>query len=67
MSGTSKHYAYQKYKHFIRSIYAEDVVNKEFNDQHHLAIKVKYFLSQVAPKVVAARGNSISSLRRKWG
>jgi CRISPR-associated endonuclease Csn1 len=28
---------------------------------------VKYFLSQVAPKVVAARGNSIGSLRRKWG
>jgi CRISPR-associated endonuclease Csn1 len=67
MNGTSKHYAYQKYKHFIMSIYAEDVVNKEFNDQHHLAIKVKYFLSQVAPKVVAARGNSIGSLRRKWG
>ena len=67
MNGSSKHYAYQKYKHFIMSIYAEDVVNKEFNDQHHLATKVKYFLSQVSPKVVAARGNSIGSLRRKWG
>jgi CRISPR-associated endonuclease Csn1 len=67
MNGTSKHYAYQKYKHFIMSIYAEDVVNKEFNDQHHLATKVKYFLSQVSSKVVAARGNSIGSLRRKWG
>ncbi len=67
MNGTSKHYAYQKYRHFIMSIYAEDVVNKEFNDQHHLATKVRYYLSQVSPKVVAARGNSISSLRRKWG
>lgn len=67
MNENSKNYFYQKYKHFIKSIYANDVVSKEFNDQHSLAKKVKYFLSQVCPKVEAARGNSISSLRRRWG
>ena len=67
MNENSRNYFYQKYKHFIKSIYANNVVSKEFNDQHSLAKKVKYFLSQVCPKVEAARGNSISSLRRRWG
>ena len=67
MQGSGKHVAYQKYKHFVLSVYAEDSVDKEFNDHHNLAIKVKSYLSQVCPAVVAARGNSLSSLRRKWG
>lgn len=67
LKGSAKHAPYQKFRHFVLTTYAKDSIGQEFNDQHHMALKVKNFLSRVSPNVIAARGNSISSLRRKWG
>lgn len=66
-NGSGKHNSYQKFRHFVLATYPQDSLIQEFNDQHHIAFKVKNYLNRISPNVVAARGNAISSLRRKWG
>lgn len=65
--GSAKHAYFQRYRHFTMADYTDDAVSQEFNDQHQMALKVKSYLSQVCPEIITARGNAISSLRRKWG
>lgn len=65
--GSAKHVYYQNFKHFAMANYTKDAISQEFNDQHQMAIKLKRYLKRISPEVVAARGNAISSLRRKWG
>ncbi len=67
LNGSGKHGPYLKFKHFTASNYVHDSVAQEFDDRHHMAFKVKNYLSRVAPEVIAARGNATSSLRSKWG
>lgn len=67
LNGSGKHGPYLKYKHFTASNYVQDSVAQEFDDRHHMAFKVKKYLSRVADEVFAVRGNTTSSLRRKWG
>lgn len=67
LKGSAKNVSYHKFRHFVSSVYSVDSISREFNDQHHLAIKVKNYLSRVCGDVVATRGNAISSIRRKWG
>lgn len=67
LKGSAKHAPYQKFRHFVLTTYAKDSVTQEFNDQHNMALLLKNYLSRVCRNVVAARGNSTSSLRRKWG
>lgn len=66
-SGSAKHNAYQRFRHFIQSVHAKNSMAKEFDDQHHTALKIKSILEQICPEVIASRGNTISSIRRKWG
>jgi len=65
--GSAKHAYYQNFKHFTMANYTRDAISQEFNDQHQMALKLRHYLRQISPEVVAARGNAISSLRRKWG
>lgn len=67
LSGTAKHTSYQRFRHFVQSVYAQNSITKEFDDQHNAVLKVKSLLERICPEVVASRGNTISSIRRKWG
>jgi CRISPR-associated endonuclease Csn1 len=67
LSGTAKHTSFQRFRHFVQSVYAQNSTTKEFDDQHVTALKIKSILEQICPEVVASRGNTISSIRRKWG
>lgn len=67
LGGIGKNAPYQKFRHFALSTYSNDVIGQEFNDQHRLSQKVCSMLLRVCPTVNATRGNSISSIRRKWG
>ncbi len=66
-SGAAKYNSYQRFRHFVQSVYANNNSANEFDDQHHIALKIKSMLEQVSAQVIASRGNTISSIKRKWG
>ena len=65
--GSVRHMYFQRYRHFTLSNYSNDSISLEFNDQHQMALKLKDYLGKICPDIISARGNAISSLRRKWG